>query len=215
MKMGKAVLLRLSDLSDYSRYVQYEQYLDSARREKTGRLKNTADKVRSLTAGLLSRYLISEVSGRDFYSIEFSAGEHGKPAAVGIPIEFSLSHSGECVLCAVSGSPVGADIERIRTANKRLSERFFHPEERETVNSDRDFFRVWTGKEAYLKMTGEGISRRLSDFSIFSEEIAPLLCTYEQDGYFITLCGEKSCNFQTISFEKLTKSLPCRQNTHK
>lgn len=88
-------------------------------------------------------------------------GEKGKPYVNGL--YFNLSHSGGRVALAVSSAPVGCDIELIRRAPARV-ERKFTQSERESLSRfsgaerDRAFFVLWTAKESYLKMTGEGLS---------------------------------------------------------
>lgn len=88
-------------------------------------------------------------------------GEKGKPYVNGL--YFNLSHSGGRVALAVSSAPVGCDIELIRRAPARV-ERKFTQSERESLSRftgaerDRAFFALWTAKESYLKMTGEGLS---------------------------------------------------------
>ncbi len=92
---------------------------------------------------------------------------HGRPAldTPGTP-HFSLSHSGDLVMLAVAGTPVGADVEEVPaqgTADSITSH--LHPREQAEITAlpvpdDRRlaFARCWTRKEAYLKGTGEGLS---------------------------------------------------------
>ena len=96
---------------------------------------------------------------------EYGYGRNGKPYFKDYPIQFNLSHSGEYVLCGVSDQEIGVDIQEIRNANKvSLAKRFFSEGEcmaLERCESDKErsqmFFRMWTRKEAYGKLTGEGI----------------------------------------------------------
>ena len=91
------------------------------------------------------------------------------------PLEFSVSHSADLALIAITvGRRVGVDIER-RDAKVRihkLATRFFSPQEAAELASlpDSDqlagFYRGWTCKEAYLKATGLGLSFPLSKFTV-------------------------------------------------
>ncbi|MFN2284534.1 MAG: 4'-phosphopantetheinyl transferase family protein [Anaerolineae bacterium] len=103
----------------------------------------------------------------------------GKPhlaSTDGAPtVRFSLSHSSEFALCAVTkGRVVGVDIEQIRpiSAWRQITERYFSRQEREVlqdVSPDRAleaFFQGWTRKEAYSKALGEGVSRRWTQFTV-------------------------------------------------
>lgn len=80
-------------------------------------------------------------------SFEYEQG--GKPFIAGAP-HFSLSHSGNCAAAAISSSPVGIDIEAMRPAPESVARRL-------SARDDRDFFRIWTLKESFVKMTGEGL----------------------------------------------------------
>jgi 4'-phosphopantetheinyl transferase len=97
-----------------------------------------------------------------------STSPSGKPSFANAAIHFNLSHSGGIVVAAFSGSPVGIDIEpRGRRRDiVGIAERFFHPAEAEVIRHSPDedqFLRLWTGKEAMLKLSGEGISGGLAE----------------------------------------------------
>jgi 4'-phosphopantetheinyl transferase len=69
------------------------------------------------------------------------------------------------VLCAIGDEPIGCDIEKVVDAPFEVAEHYFKIKERQYIAeglSDnekcRRFFRLWTMKESYLKMTGEGMS---------------------------------------------------------
>ncbi len=100
-------------------------------------------------------------------------GEKGKPYLKDYPFYFNLSHSGEYVICAVSDREVGADIQRCSMEKgerlERIARRFFSPEEmaalvrcREQAERAALFYRLWTRKEAYGKLTGSGIGAALN-----------------------------------------------------
>lgn len=98
------------------------------------------------------------------YPMETTA--NGKPVFSEHPeIHFNLSHAGDYVVCVVSQWEVGVDIEGNREVRASIENRFFSCEEcrwvqaadSEKLHNER-FFRLWTLKEAYSKLTGEGIS---------------------------------------------------------
>ena len=86
--------------------------------------------------------------------------EHGKPFIQGGPY-FSISHCKEGIAVAIHDTPVGIDIEAIRHANEDLIERTMNEDERLRVIGyglpDRMFTRLWTQKEAVVKVEGTGI----------------------------------------------------------
>lgn len=93
----------------------------------------------------------------------FEPGEHGKPFLAGHPdIHFSISHCKVAVGCLVAGCPCGLDIERIRPARESLVRYTMNPQETEAILADSfpdiAFTRLWTQKEAVLKLWGTGIT---------------------------------------------------------
>ncbi len=80
--------------------------------------------------------------------------ERGKPHFADTEPHFSLSHSHGVIFAALSDVPVGADVELAdeKKDTDRIASRFFSVSEQK-----EDFFGVWTKKEAYAKLTGEGV----------------------------------------------------------
>lgn len=74
---------------------------------------------------------------------------------------FNLSHSGEFVLCALSDSPVGVDIELVRPRKEGLPEYVLRGEDYERfrrLGGDWSaFYTLWTERESIVKYTGEGL----------------------------------------------------------
>jgi 4'-phosphopantetheinyl transferase len=86
-------------------------------------------------------------------------------------IDFNISHSGGCVVCAASGrAKVGIDIEEIREVElDDFTETFSSVEWRFIVESEevnRAFFDCWTIKESVLKADGRGLSKSMKDIEI-------------------------------------------------
>lgn len=140
------------------------------RREKVLSHKIREDQKRSLAAGLLLEQLLAE---RGYSGDQIAVGERGKlylPEAE--DFFFSISHSGEYAACVIGDVPVGVDIQQKRSANANLARRFFQWEEAEVIEKSPEekrqemFFRYWTGKESYLKLTGQGILGGLNRFFV-------------------------------------------------
>lgn len=89
-------------------------------------------------------------------------------------VHFSISHSGEYWMCAVSDAEVGLDIQiESQVKREKLAKRFFHPQEitwLDTNGYDK-FCLIWAKKESWLKYTGQGLGGGLSSFSV----VDPLL----------------------------------------
>lgn len=153
---------------------RYFALLDADRREKVRRCRREEDKKRSLLGGYLIQAGVRESiygesglrTDAEPLSLTYTYGENGKPYLRDFPsVFFSLSHSGQYVLCAVSDGEVGADIQRHCGEKKSVAERFFSQEDREAIQEgarrgrspEEMFYRIWAVKEAYLKLTGEGL----------------------------------------------------------
>lgn len=94
--------------------------------------------------------------------LAFAYNEHGKPYLPEHPeVHFSISHCKEAAGCLVADRPCGLDIERIRKAKDDLVRHTMNPEEAESIFAspfpDIAFTRLWTQKEAVLKLKGTGI----------------------------------------------------------
>lgn len=150
-------------------------------------LRKKADKVRLLELAASCTLMRAFTEARITDPV-IHEGEFGKPylsdCRMGSDVnelnrpmpEFNLSHSGEYAVCAITDpekeSGIGADIQNITTDREGIAKRFFSKAESEWLSripvsaKDVAFTRLWTLKEAYIKLTGEGLSRDLGSFSI-------------------------------------------------
>ena len=146
--------------------------LSAEEQTRAGRFLFDADRDRSLAARGGLRLILSAYSGVRPADFVFKTGSHGKPSlfAPGIPLEFNVSHSGDCVLVGVTReSPCGVDIERSRSSRSELAiaERFFGARELDWLKqTEGGFLRLWTAKEAIIKAVGRGLSIPLSDVDV-------------------------------------------------
>lgn len=90
----------------------------------------------------------------------FLYNEYGAPRLEHGPC-FSISHCKNAIAVAISETPIGIDIEHIRIARPELVERTMNEAEQQQIwESDQPniaFTRLWTRKEAVLKLQGTGI----------------------------------------------------------
>lgn len=156
-----------------------------ARREKTLRLAGDDDKRRSLGVELL----LKKVTGRSDYVLS----KNEKPYFPDNEVFFSLAHCGDYAVCAVSDVPVGVDIELPRVGGARLAKRFFQPDEAALVyaadDPDREFCRLWTLKESYIKYA----DLRLGDVRSFSVVSGAEGCSFSSAShgeYLIGCCAK-------------------------
>jgi 4'-phosphopantetheinyl transferase len=166
--------------------------LSDQRREQALRFKYELGRRTCVLAYLLLKRALREEYGITENPV-FEYGEHGKPFIVGHPeIFFNLSHCREAVACAVSDRPIGIDVESVRQFKESLVRYTMNEREvaqiMEAERPDVAFIRLWTMKEARLKLTGEGISNDLK--TVLDEAVKKQYTTVEclQQGYIYTVC---------------------------
>lgn len=116
--------------------------------------------------------------------------ENGKPVADNCYV--SVSHSGDTAVVCKSDRPIGIDIEKIDTPREfqRLAERYFSSAELQYFNDEptaQRFYEIWTKKEAYSKISGEGIKMIARGFDTFSLKDVTFK-TEKRENYIITVC---------------------------
>lgn len=156
--MVKIYLADISNLSDPMLNSELLHKLPTERQQRIHVLKQEKSRRQSMGVGLLLQKVLALYHMQDS---QVYVGEHGKPMIEGL--EFNLSHAGNLVICAVSDKHVGCDIEKLREAPKGVAERYFSDAEQAYLSQfsgeeyNRAFFELWTMKESYVKMTGEGL----------------------------------------------------------
>ena len=161
-------------------YEECVSLLPEKRRKKAEKLINKNDALLSATAGLMIRELFAKKNE------EIKFNEHGKPFFEHGPF-FSISHSRQYSVVAVSENEIGIDIEMHESPSERLIERCFTEEEQQLARlSTEKFLRIWTAKEAVLKFLGTGFSFSPKKFSVL-----PLTEEHEIEGRKIRFfCGK-------------------------
>jgi len=139
-----------------------------------------AERAERFVAGrAILRELLSRYTGVPPLELVLRQSPTGKlllaPRPDGLPVHFNASHSGDIALYAITtGRDVGVDVEAVRADRdgRAIAERTFSAGEREflrrrwSADGPAAFYRLWTLKEAYLKATGDGLSRPLSSFEV-------------------------------------------------
>lgn len=103
--------------------------------------------------------LLREWGGEDRCPI-FTYNAYGAPAIDGGPY-FSISHCKAGIAVAVDSQPIGIDIEAVRPLKEGLMHKTMNASEQASILSsdapDWAFTRLWTKKEAAVKMQATGI----------------------------------------------------------
>lgn len=197
----------ITNLSDPLKTPEIMKSLPEVRKQKILKCKQPEARKQSLGAGLLLGYILKQY-GLDAEDVKH--GWNGKPEIEGIC--FNLSHSKNMVICAAAHKLVGCDIEQISKAPEKVANRFFCESEIKYLNElseekrKQEFYRLWTMKESYIKMTGEGMRLPLDKFEVnFGEDTQIYregkkqncfvkeyqLCQEDQLPYYISVCAEE------------------------
>ena len=178
--MLETTRIYIADISVLKKASVFESFLEKVpeyRQKKAMSFKFDKGKMQSLGVGLLLQLACKE-AGLEGADEHIAYGENGKPFLVDFPdVQFNLSHSGERVMCVISPFEVGCDVEIIKGDRGRLAERFFKPEESawikhfDSIESQSEaFYRLWTLKECYMKVTGRGMSLMPDMFALHVDE---------------------------------------------
>lgn len=164
--------------------------LPELRRDKALRYRREIDRKLCVVSYVLLCHAL-----KTSYSIDgqlrFVYGEHGKPYLADYPnVFFNLSHCEAGVACAVSDFEVGADIQEVKPYSEAVANRVFCGGELDALSHAQDknfeFARLWTRKEAYLKMLGTGIS---DGMKLVDTTAAPDILTFVFENCVVSAAG--------------------------
>lgn len=155
--VNKTLPLNDRIISFFLRFVNEEKMMRILKQ----RIKQAADNM--LIGEILAKVVIKKTFGIDIAKQKFAYTEHRKPYLPDFPdVHFNISHSGKYVVCAVSDKPVGIDIQKIGEYNSDVAKRVCNEKELKQIeissDSASEFTKLWTQKEAVLKMYGTGIA---------------------------------------------------------
>ncbi|MBQ1328631.1 MAG: 4'-phosphopantetheinyl transferase superfamily protein [Eubacterium sp.] len=164
------------------------------RREKIDKLKVEDAILTSAGAGLLVQRALKQSFDISKDDIKIRYNEMGKPYLKGREgAYFNLAHSGNYCVVLTDDQECGVDIETKDDRNFAVTRRLFTDKERSLVcnaledEKQIEFRKIWTMKEAYLKLSGTGISIPLNSF-----EVAPERCKVQNGNENIYLINETS-----------------------
>ena len=162
-----------------SRVQELKLLLSREEVERAERLHFERDRTRFLARRGLLRIILGYHLGVDPHTVQFRYAARGKPEVAEISdkgkLSFSMSHSHGLALYVIGWNRnVGIDVEKIRPLHEAepIARRFFSTSEvtaiQELPESQKmlGFFNCWTRKEAYLKATGDGLSRPLDEIIV-------------------------------------------------
>ncbi len=155
-----------------------ESVLSADETARARRFRFTKDRRRYVVRRGLLRRILSRYLGIPPDRLRFTYNPNGKPelsSEHGRRVRFNASHSdGMALYAVVRDRRVGIDVERSPTSVDimEIAERFFAPREVAVLTGlpsearNDAFLAAWTGKEAYVKAVGLGLSSGLSEVEI-------------------------------------------------
>ena len=181
-------------------------YYNHIYEEKKIRLSKYLNKSRfksSVIGEILLEKLLKE-ENINYKNQIFYLNKNDKPYLAGSNIYYNISHSYDYVITIISDNEIGIDIEKIRKTNVNTINKFATKKEKEYILSNNEdiylrLFKIYTLKEAYIKMLGENISKiKEVEFEIHNNEI---ICSDKNiiaftriidNNYIFSVCKKKS-----------------------
>ena len=201
--MVKTFIANIQNLPDPKENPQILENIWQERKEKILSYQFENGRKESLGSALMLQKVLSKNNLNPQY---IKYGKNGKPEIEGL--HFNISHAENFVICSVSENPVGCDIEKIRSIKSGFEKRFFTQNEVSYLDKFsgeeklKQFFRLWTMKESYMKFTGDGMKLALNRFEFIIEDsvkvfrdgilIPCFIKEYEFLDYCISVCCEKN-----------------------
>lgn len=189
--------LKFVSQTDESEFKAFYDAMSEEKKAAVNKLPNSETAKQRVVADGVVRKALAETAGVQPDKIVFKHNEFGKPYAENADVEFSVSHSKDAVVCAVSDKDIGVDIEKIREVRFKIAERFATAEELSYIGDSAErFFEIWTLKEAYFKCIGTGLNSNIKNVSFIidgetaecSEKGFKCSVLSVADGYCCSIC---------------------------
>lgn len=179
------------------------------------------------SAGL---YFCSLILQKDFSSVvrEYIFNLNGKPFLMSGEFGFNISYTDNDVYIAIAkGSEIGIDVEEVNDINLNVSQEFMSKRELRKLkgvqNKYEYFYKIWTLKEAYLKLVGSGINNTITNIEFkededdgFSLHTDPVHRTYFNSltlkKCIISIAASSKINYEIFNFKNTKEFLKKYEN---
>ncbi|PIF44687.1 4'-phosphopantetheinyl transferase [Chryseobacterium sp. 52] len=170
----------------------------------------------SLLGRILLKYGLNQYfSIKDF---EIDRTSNHKPFFKNQDVHFNISHAGNIVVCGISKSAIGVDIEYVDSKiNYNDFKSQMTPNEFNKIHLSEDkvrsFFTYWTEKEAVIKAHGKGLLIPLPSFEVFQsqalieKEKLYLKEIFIHKEYQCCIASNKEIKYQKIRVEQINLNL--------
>ena len=188
--------------------------VSAQRREQALRFKHLHGRFTCLKSYEMLKQCVAEILADDSENLMFRKNlqhwnghfvynEHGKPFMQDSctmkaieSVDFSISHCKNGIVVALSDRPIGVDIESFHHAEPSLLRKTMNEREiaeiQNAVNPKIMFTRLWTQKEALLKLQGTGIVDELPDVLSALPQLPYTMQSYEnidKEYVYTVICG--------------------------
>ncbi len=164
----------------------------------------------------------------NFYVKEFDFIKNGKPILNSGKFGLSVSYTDDCIYVAITkNSIIGIDAEWVGDIELKVAEEFMSKNELIKMDGVKNkieyLYILWTLKEAYLKLTGEGVSDRIKSIEFLNDESGEFSLyldsnrrTYFNNFIFkncsISIASYTSLNYKIIDFKTVRDFLEKYEN---
>lgn len=171
-----------------------EKVLSVEEKNRADRFHFERDTNRFIIRRALLKILLAAYLGCETQELKFVTGFNGKPHLAGnTDLHFNTSHSDSHAVIALSPHQLGVDIElaHLDFDFGPVAEVLFSKAELDFLaasnNPVKDFFIIWTRKEAFVKATGKGLENHVQLLSCLDGvQMIPQLLTTAADHWNIT-----------------------------
>lgn len=174
------------------------------------------------SAGL---YFCSLILKKDFntIAIKYVFNKNGKPSLESGECGFSISYTNDNVYIAVvRDGIIGLDAEHINSIDLNVSREFMSENElvelEKSINKYEYFYKIWTLKEAYVKLMGTGIDSSITGIELIEAKNGRFSLSKENTqktyfshfvtkDYIISVASFNSINCKIINFDSMKEFL--------
>lgn len=170
--------LNINNIEQDKLFNEIRKKISKERGEKIDKYYREIDRIRCLYSEVILRYALFFL-GIEQENIVFEYNSNGKPQlAKDEDIHFNISHSGDWIVCAISSSEVGVDVEELNDNQiMSIARRCLTDYEYKQISSydlsiqAAMFYKYWTLKESFVKNTGLGMKKSFLDFEFVFDNL--------------------------------------------
>lgn len=172
---------------------EFNEVYPVERNEEINSCKNEKVKTEKYYVWKLLEYALNRSLGFKIQNLDFKKDRHGKWSSSSC--YFSLSHGDQMVAVAVSRSPVGVDVEKIKEIKRSAIEKtltVIEKTEYDKANEqekDEFLISVWSKKESVFKANGES-KFRPSKVQGIAETVMAEKIVCDDGEYVLSVCTE-------------------------